>query len=1073
MRCRGCEQENPADSLFCGSCGASLRVAQEEIHGERRQLTVMFCDIVGSSALAGRLDPEDLQYVVAAYYEMGADVIERFGGYVAQYLGDGILAYFSYPEAHEDDAERAVRAGLGILAELEALNPRLESEYGIRLPVRIGIHTGTVVMGDLGGGQLRETLALGQTVNLASRLQHVAERDSVVMSSQTLRLVRGLFVTEDLGLHSLAGFAEPVALYRAVQPSGMRSRFDVAAEAGLTRLVGREDDLAMLLDRWHRVREGHGCAVLIGGEAGIGKSRLVHALRDLLAADRHTWLECHGSPHHQNSALHPIIELLGQGLHLARGRTPEERIARVERGLDLVGLPLAEIVPLLAALLALPLPERYAPLSLGPEAQRRRTLEALAAWLYALAKMQPTVLVMEDLHWTDPSTLELLGSLIARVESAPVLLIGTFRPSFEPTWGAGEQLVYMAVKPLTRRQSAAMVEGIEGGEALPRAVRDDVVGKTDGVPLFIEELTKSVLESGLSADGEPLPSRELEIPSTLQDSLTARLDRLGPAKEVAQVAAVLGREFSYDLLAAVSGADAPSLEQGLSRLATAGLVYEVGALPYASYTFKHMLVQETAYQSLLKATRRSLHERSARVLEERFPERIASEPEAIARHCEKGGLIEAAISYYQRAGERATQRSASAEAVGHLKRALELLRGLPESPRRDESELVLQVSLGALLAASRGWGSPEAVRAYGRARELCERIGRAPQLFRAIRGLITFYVARADLVAAHDLCEQLLHLAESEGAAPERLIAHQQMAILLYFMGNPSASLERYERAIALHDPAKDRALTLRYGEHLGVFVRIWMAWTLWILGHPDRAVRVCREAVQLGREAGHPFSLAYALLWAAVVHVMRRERQPARELAEAAMAIAEEEGFAFVLEGGRLVRVWSRLDPRQGNRESDRAIAEFRQALAKMGTTGSQVSSPMILGDLATACLEMGRHRDAQATAEAALALSRKTHQPYWDAELLRIRAEALLGQQGAARNEAECLMRQALDLARSQKAKSHELRVAVSLGRLWQEQGRAERARELLAPIYDSFSEGFDTPDLKDARALLEQLS
>jgi class 3 adenylate cyclase/predicted ATPase len=1121
MRCPACEQENGEASLSCVNCGARLgpicpacganlppearfcwkcghdlgsraaaaqagsadaTPAREdaafpppEFAGERRQLTVMFCDIVNSSGLARQLDPEDLRSVLAAYHEMGTSAIERFGGRVAQYLGDGILAYFAYPRAHEDDPERAVRAGLTILADLEDMNERLGREHGVRVSVRASVHTGSAVVTSLGSGQARETLALGHTVNVAEKLQEIAPPDSVVMTGDTLRLVRGLFVTQELGERTLVG--ESVPVYRAVQVSGVRSRLDVAVARGLTPLVGREQDLALLLERWGDACGGHGRVVLIAGEPGIGKSRLVHALRGRLAEERHSWLEVRGSPYHGNSALHPFIELLGQGTHLVRGEAADDQLARLERGLDLVGLRSTENVQLLAALLSLPLPRGQAPLSLGAEAQRRRTLELLAAWLVALARLQPAVFVFEDLHWADPTSLELLGSLIARTAGAPLLLLATFRTGFEPPWEGPTHVSSATVAPLTPAEARAMVAGILKGRSLPPAVLEQLVTKTDGVPIFIEELTQHVLESDLirtgGEEGRRGPLSELAIPCTLQDSLAARLDRLGPAKDLAQLAAVVGREFSYELLAAVSQVERRSLEQGLAQLASAGLVYQTGQPPQASYTFKHALVHESAYQSLLKSTRRALHERIARVLEERFPERVASGPEEMARHCAAGGLIEEAIAYYQRAGEHATERSANDEAVGHLIRAIDLLGELPEGSHRNEWELVLQVSLGALLTAAKGWGSGEAERAYGRARELCERSGETRQLFQVVRGLVTFYAARAELETAHEQCERLLRLAESGGEASELLTAHQHLAILFLYEGDPVSALEHHERALAFYDPADRESFLRRYGEDPGVFVRNYLAWTLWIAGHPDRAVDVAREAIQLGREASHPFSLAYALLWASVVHVMRREPEPARRLAADAAAIAEEEGFAFVRGGGRLVRAWSQLDPQLGAAEGERAVDEFRSAMAQVATTGSRVTIPMILGDLGDACLRMARHDDALRAADAGLATSERTRQPFWDAELLRIKGEALLAIDGSAEGEAEHLLQQALEVSRKQQAKSHELRVAIGLARLWQRQGGEARARELLAGSYGYFREGFGSPDLVEARSLLDELS
>ncbi len=1044
---------------------------------ERRQLTVLFCDLADSTKLAADLGPEDWREMLRAYQESVVPVVERFDGYVAQYLGDGVVVYFGFPSAHEDDAERAVRAGLGIAEAIAQRQPELEKRYGRGPSVRLGIHTGPVVVGDVGSGERHEMLALGETINLAARIQAEADPGTVFVSAATLRLVRGIFVTADQGPHSLKGIRAPVQLHRVIQTSGVRSRLDVASTEGLTPFVGREQEVGLLLERWSQAKEGHGQVILLSGEAGIGKSRLVRVLRERLAEEPHTWFECRASTFHTNSAFHPVTHLMEQGLGLTPEDTAERKLSRLERGLAAIGLAPSEAVPLFASLLELPLPKRYAPLAISPEAKRSRTLEALTRWILALAEPHPAVLIIEDLHWIDPSSLDVLGMLIEQASDASLLLLTTFRTTFEPRWMHHAHVTQVMLDPLTRRQTEAMVKEITENKPLPAVVLDQVVKKTDGVPLFVEEFTKTILESGLLAEDngrfertDPLP--EFSVPTTLQDSLMARLDRLGPAKDVAQLAAVLGRDFSYELLAAVSTADVRSVERGLARLVTAGVLQQYGESASASYTFKHALIQETAYQSLLKTTLRAWHARIAQVLEQQFPQRAASEPERLAWHCEEGGLVEEAVSYYQRAGERAAQRSANAETISHLKRGIELLRTLPDGPERNGRELVLQLEFGKTLVATNGWGSLEAEGAYARARELCEHIDEPPGLFQAMRGLITFYTARAELETAHDLAGRLLDLAEHAGEASLLLLAHEQLAILHYFLGNPSRALEHFEQAIARYEPSEHGHLTYLYGEDLGVFSRIWMAWALWILGYPDQAVERSREAIELGREASHPFSLAYALLWTAILHVMRREPQRALELAEQAIAISQAQGFAFVRRGGRLVQGLTRLHPPPRESEIDAAVEEVRQCVAELGTTGTRVNVPMMLGYLADAYCMAGRSKQAMASVGGALAISKRTLQTNWDAELHRIKGELLLQQDRPEVDEAERLFCRALEAARSQKAKSLELRVAVSLGRLWQKQGRLEPARALLAPIYAWFTEGFDTPDLEEARTLLEDL-
>jgi predicted ATPase/class 3 adenylate cyclase len=1039
---------------------------------ERRQLTVLFCDIVGSTRIAAELGAEDWHGMLRAYQHSVAGVVERFDGSVAQYLGDGVLVYFGYPVAHEDDAERAVRAALAIVEAIAARRPEFEEHYGRGLAVRIGIHTGPVVVGEVGSGAHHETLAVGAASHIAARLQAEAKPDTVLISAPTLQLVRGIFVTDDRGPHELEGIVEPVQLYRVISATGVRSRLDVSSVDGLTPFVGRRKEIELLLESWSHAREGRGQVVLLRGEAGIGKSRLVQVFHEQLAEEPHRWIECRASKFHSHSAFHPLSQLIEETLHVGPEHSAEQKLSMLEAELEAAGLAPSETVSLFASLLGLPISERDAPLAISAEARRKRTLEALVKWLLAQAGQQPVVLVLEDLQWIDPSSLDVLSLLIDRVSNVPVLLVPTFRSSFEPLWAPKPYVRHVTLDPLTRPETEAMVAGVTGGRSLPRVVLDQVVTKTDGVPLFVEEFTRTVLESGLLVEFEgryertdPLP--EFSVPATLQDSLMARLDRLGPAKNTAQLAALLGRDFPRELLAAVS-TDPQSLEHDLVRLVNAGILQRAEATTSPSYTFKHALIQETAYRSLLKATRRAWHQRVVRVMEERFPGHVAAEPERLAWHSEEGGLTEKAVGYYQRAGERAALRSASAETIQHLTRSIELLNKLPESPAHSEKELALQLELGTTLVATKGWASQDAAAAYGRARALCERIGEPPQLFQVMRGLITFYVGRAELDTAHGLVTRLMELAEQAGESSLLLMAHEHLGILHYFYGNPSKALEHFEQAIALYNPAEHRHLAQLHGEDLGVFSRIWMAWALWLVGYPDQAVERSLEAIVLGEEASHPFSLGYALLWTAIVHVMRREPKHAQELARQAIAVAEPQGFAFVLAGGRLIEAWARLQAPLDQTAMEAAAQHFKECVTQVGTTGNMANAPMMMGYLADAYHRAGRDTQALGSIDAGLALSLATRQTQWDAELHRMKGELLL-QDGANEAEAEDLFHKALEIARNQQARSLELRAALSLARRWTKQGQPERSSQLLAPIYAWFTEGFDSPDLVEARVLL----
>jgi class 3 adenylate cyclase len=709
---------------------ALLPAAPSMPEAERRQLTVLFCDLVDSTVLASQLDPEEWREVVRAYQDTCAKVIARFEGHVAQYLGDGLLVYFGYPQAHEDDAQRAVRAGLGIVEALSQLHTRLAQERGVHLAVRLGIHTGLVVVGEVGGGPRQEQLALGETPNLAARLQGIAAPNTLVISAATLQLLGGFFACQPLGTPTLKGIAQPLAVYRVLYENTARSRLEAAARTGLTPLVGRAQEVGLLLERWRQVKEGVGQVVLLSGEAGIGKSRLVQVLKDQVATEPQAWLTpCQCSPYYQHTALYPWIELLERVvLRFEREESPSQKLRKLEGFLVQYGLPLVEVVPLFAALLSLPLGTDYAPLNLAPEQQKRQTLQALLTILLRIAVQQPVLFVMEDLHWVDPSTLELLSLLVDQGPTARILALLTFRPDFSPPWTGRSHLTQVTLHRLPRQPVAEMIGQIAHGKVLPTAVVEQIVAKTDGVPLFVEELTKMVLESGLLQEREeryaltgPLPP--LAIPATLHDSLMARLDRLATVKGLAQLGATLGREFSYELLHAVSSWDEGTLQRGLRQLVEAEFLYQRGLPPQAMYLFKHALIQEAAYQSLLRSTRQQHHQHIAQVLEARFPEICATQPELLAHHYTEAGLMAQAIPYWQQAGTRAIQRSANMEAIAHVQRGLALVATLPDLPQRPQHEFDFLTTLGPALMATKGYAAQEVVQAYTRARELCQQVG--------------------------------------------------------------------------------------------------------------------------------------------------------------------------------------------------------------------------------------------------------------------------------------------------------------------------------------------------------------
>ena len=703
---------------------------------------MLFCDLVDSTVLASQLDPEEWREVVRAYQRTCATVIQRYDGHIAQYLGDGLLVYFGYPQAHEDDAQRAVRAGLGMLEAMGRLHTRLAQEREVSLAVRLGIHTGQVVVGEIGGGAKHEQLALGETPNLAARLQGIAAPNTVVISATTLQLLGGFFACQALGSHLLKGIAQPLEVYQVQYESTARTRLEAAGSTGLTPLVGREPEVALLLEHWAQVKEGLGQVVLLSGEAGIGKSRLVEVLKEQVAAEPHAWLTpCQCSPYFQNTALHPMIDLLERVvLRFERDETHEQKLRKLEGFVVQYGLPLAETVSLFAALLSLPLGADYAPLTLSPEQRRQQTLQALLTILLTIAAQQPVLFIMEDLHWVDPSTLEFLTLLVDQGPTARILALFTYRPDFHPPWTGRSHLTQVTLNRLPRRQAAELTGRVAHSKALPPEVLEQVVAKTDGVPLFVEELTKMVLESGLLQEHEeryaltgPLPP--LAIPTTLHDSLMARLDRLAAVKGLAQLGATLGREFTYALLQAVAPWDEETLRQGLQQLVAAEFLYQQGLPPQATYVFKHVLIQEAAYQSLLKSTRQRHHQHIAQVVEARFPTLCETQPEWLAQHYTAAGCTEQAVVYWQRAGEYASARSAHREAVSHVTTGIELLTTLPETPARTEQALTLHLALGAALQMAKGLAAPEVEQAYRQAHALCQQVGETPALVPVLFGL--------------------------------------------------------------------------------------------------------------------------------------------------------------------------------------------------------------------------------------------------------------------------------------------------------------------------------------------------
>ena len=1040
---------------------------------ERRQLTVMFCDLVGSTDLSTRLDPEDLREVVRAYQESAAQVINSYGGHIAQYLGDGLLIYFGFPGSHEDDANRALYTGLGILEALDRLNTSLETVHGVRLAVRIGIHTGPVVVGEMGGGTRHENLALGETPNIAARLIGLAEPNTIVITYLTARLVGEAFAMQTMGKHKLKGIGESVEVWQVRGLRETERMEEMVPDEGTSFLIGRDEETGLLNRRWVQSKEGVGQVVLITGEAGIGKSSLVSAIRSRVAKEGSLRITYRCSQYHKNSALYPVIEHLQRMLGFEPDDTAEVKLEKLERGLQPYNLVIDETVPLFADLFSITLPEgRFPAVTLPPQRKRQQTLDALAAWLLEEAERQPTLVLWEDLHWADPTSLEFLGSLIDQIPTVSMLTVLTFRPEFIPPWPLRSHMTPLTLNRLERPHVEVMVTRLCGGKRMPAEVVVYIVNKTDGVPLFVEELTKSFLEADMLEEKEDhyLLSgllTDVAIPATLNDSLMARLDRLPMVRELAQLGAVFGREFAYEKLQALSTIDEQTLQKGLAQLVDTELLYRRGRAERATYIFKHALVQDAAYHSLLRRTRQQCHKKVAELLITRFPDVVETEPEVVAHHFTEAGDPEPAALYWYKAGDRASRRSANLEAVEHLSKGLEVLQNLPDSQERSRRELDIRMILGPALIAAKGYVAQEVEAVYTRALEQCEQLEASAERFVVMRGLEVHYLVRGQLSKARGFGEQLLDLAQGQEDTALLIGANHALGQSLYFLGNLDDARAHVEQGMTLYRPQQHRFPNWP-GGHPGEQCFLYGAWTLWLLGYPDQALQKSREALTLIKELSHPFSLASALDFTALLHQLRGEAPEAQERSENAMELCTEQRITFYLEMGRIIRGWALAV--QG--QAKEGIAHIKQGLNAIRATGAALWRTHFLAMLAHACKEAGQTEEAFEALEEAFDIMATTRERYYEAEMYRLKGELFRQQPAPDTLQAEMCFKQALAAARSQNARSWELRAAMSLSRLLQQQGKPADARQVLAPVYGWFTEGFDTADLHDAKTLLEEL-
>ena len=1038
---------------------------RETADAERRQVSVMFCDLAGSTALSTELDAEDYRDLIRSYQDTCASVVAHFDGFLAKLMGDGLLIYFGWPRAHEHDAERAISAGLGMLKAVQSMT----AMKGRPLAVRIGIATGRVVVGDIvGEGASQEAAIVGEAPNLAARLQAIAEPNTLVIADATYALAGGLFECTSLGQRALKGFETSLMVWRVDAPRPIESRFEATRMRSLAPFVGRDEEIDILERRWQRACRGEGQVVLLSGEAGIGKSRIVSVFRERLGAQPHTWLRYQCSPYYANSTLYPIVEQLTLAARIEAGDDPARKLAKLEELLALSRRPAATSVPLIAALLSISLGDAYAPVTVSSQLQKQLTLEALVDQLAGLAEQRPVLFHFEDAHWIDPTSRELLDLLVARAPRLAALVIISFRPQFSPPWAGDPHVTLASLSRLEARTCADLTRRIAAAALLPSSAVDEIVLRADGVPLFVEEITKAVLEAVTAEAGLADARSRLAIPASIEASLMARLDHLGPVKEVAQIAAVIGRRFTRDLLAAAVELDEASLAAALGRLASAGLVYQRTAAGSVAYEFKHALVRDAAYQSLLKGRRQQLHTRIAAVLETQ--PREAVEPELLAYHLTEAGVTERAVDYWLKAGLRAMQRSAHIEAERHLRRGLELLAPLAQTASRLDREIALQNALGVCLMPTRGFGNPEVAVAFARGAELAERSGDAHGLFVSLRGRGQYRFISGDLRASRDDTLRVMALAERMGDHDCLLEAHHLAWSTLCFTGEFDAARRHAEEGISRYRRERDHHLTYTYSGHdPGVCSRGFAALSLLQLGYAERAEAWANEALALAEALAHPFTMAIALQEVTGLHLLLREPDAMRAFAERAIGYANDMGLRPIVPFCKFVR--GEALTRQG--EIVEGIAQMRESLAELRAVGNLNSVPGFFAFVADALARTGKTDEGLAAVEEGLRMVDAGGERFGLPELHRVKGGLLLDRSAADRDAAAAAYRQAIEIAREQQARLLGLRATTSLARLWSETGKRDAARAMLAPVYQWFTEGFDKPDLRDAKALLDELA
>jgi predicted ATPase/class 3 adenylate cyclase len=1116
LACPNCAAKIPLDRQFCGDCGQALdvspltgqtpdpkpqtlpsesqsprsytpphlaeRILAEQAamevrgvtEGERKTITALFADIKGSMELMEEIDPEEARLIIDPALKLMMDAVHRYEGYVAQSLGDGIFALFGAPISHEDHPQRALYAALRMQEQSRRYADRLRVEKGVPIQLRVGLNTGEVVVRSIQKDDLNtDYVPVGYSTGLAARMESLATPGSIVVSEHTFRLTEGFFEFKALGATQVKGATEPVRIFEVVGVGPLRNRLQMAARRGLLKFVGRQREIKQMIGALEKAKGGHGQMVAAMGEAGVGKSRLVYEFK-LLSKEGCLVLETFSVSHGKAYPYLPLIELLKNYFQITPEDDERRRREKVGGKVLMLDRALEDTLPYLFSLLGVEEPSSSLQ-QMDPQVRRRRTFEAIKRLLVRESLNQPLILIFEDLHWIDSETETFLILLRESLATSQILLLVNYRPEYRHEWGSKTYYAQMRLDPLGGAEAQELLTALLGDGSGLQSLKHLLLEKTEGNPFFMEEIVQTLAEEKLLVGErgnyhlEKAPT-ELHISPTVQGVLTARIDRLGAEeKELLQTLAVVGKEFSVSLLGKLVKQSEEELFQLLSRLQGGEFIYEQQAFPEVEYTFKHALTQEVVYSSVLTERRRDLHERTAQAIEEVFSNRLEEHSGELAHHYSRSGNVKKAVEYLKIAGQQAVQRSANAEAVSHLTSALELLKTLPDTPERNQQELTLQITLGAPLAATKGHGAAEVEKVYTRARKLCQQVGETPQLFPVLFGLWRFYNFRAELQTAREIAEELMGLACNVQNPGLLLQAHRVLGAALFYHGEFGPSQEQLEQAIALYDSQEHRSLAFFYGIVSKVYCLTLAAYALWLLGYPEQALKKMKEALTLAQGLSHPYSLAFALSHGALLHQYRRELQTTQQQAEAAIVVCTEQGFSSWLAMGTILRGWTMA----GQEKEEEGIAQMRQGLAAYRDTGAALRWPYYISLLADAYGKEGQPEEGLNTLAEALSTVNKTGERWYEAELFRLKGELLMKSEIQRMSEAETCFRQAIDITRRQSAKSLELRAATSLSRLWQQQGKKTQAQDKLAEIYGWFTEGLDTPDLKEAKALLEEIS